>query len=137
MRHRMFTAALVTLALGLMMDLDWHSARPVEHHLSLGWTYHWLLAVPSFALTAWYVLRVWPRAVLPASIWIILTAGVLAAIVEPGWEYWSSGYWEWAFGARRQSAFFAFLTMGLVTYIGIVVTVRRQRPAASVLNPPS
>jgi hypothetical protein len=130
MRRRILTATLVTLALATMMHLDWHSARPSEHHLSLGWTYHWLLAVPSFALTAWYVLRVWPDAVLRASIWIILIASVLAAIVEPAWEYWESGDAEWAFGARRQSAFFAFLTMGLVTYIGIVMTVRRQASTA-------
>jgi len=126
MRRRMVTATLVTLGLATMMHLDWHSARPAEHHLSLGWTYHWLLAVPSFALTAWYVLRVWPDAVKRASLSIILIASVLAAIVEPAWEYWGSGEWEWAFGARRLSAFFAFLTMGLVTYIGIVATVRRQ-----------
>ena len=126
MRRRILTATLVTLALATMMHLDWHSARPAEHHLSLGWTYHWLLAVPSFALTAWYVLRVWPDAVMRASVWIILVASVLAAIVEPAWEYSESGDAEWAFGARRQSAFFAFLTMGLVTYIGIVVTTRRQ-----------
>ena len=126
MRRRILTATLVTLALATMMHLDWHSARPAEHHLSLGWTYHWLLAVPSFAWTAWYVLRVWPDAVMRASVWIILVASVLAAIVEPVWEYWESGDAEWAFGARRQSAFFAFLTMGLVTYIGIVVTTRRQ-----------
>jgi hypothetical protein len=130
MRRRILTATLVTLALATMMHLDWHSARPAEHHLSLGWTYHWLLAVPSFALTACYVLRVWPEAVTRASLWIILIASVLAAIVEPAWEYWESGDREWAFGARRQSAFFAFLTMGLVTYIGVVMTVRRQATSA-------
>lgn len=126
MRGRLFTASLVTLGLATMMHLDWHAARPVEHHLSLGWQYHWLLAVPSFALTAWYVLRVWPDAVLRASVWIIVIASVLAAVVEPAWEYSTDATWEWAFGARRFSAFFAFLSAGLITYAGVAIGSRQQ-----------
>lgn len=126
MRGRLLTASLVTVGLAATMHLDWHAARPAHHQLSLEWQYHWLLAVPSFALTASYVLRVWPDAVQRASVWIILAASVLAAVVEPAWEYSSSGDWEWAFGARRLSAFFAFLLTGLITYVGCIVLARRQ-----------
>jgi hypothetical protein len=108
---------VVTLALASAMHLDWHVARPAVHHLSLGWRWHWLLAIPVFALTAWYVARAWPTRAMGKSIAIILAASVIAGIIEPAWEYWIDGAtFEWTFSALRLTPFAAFIAAGLVTY---------------------
>ena len=49
-RARYFHATLVVLGLAGAVHLDWHVARPAVHHLSLGWRWHWLLAIPVFAV---------------------------------------------------------------------------------------
>jgi hypothetical protein len=114
-------AVLATLGLATAMHLDWHAARPAEHHLSLGWTWHWLLAVPVCALTAWYVARAWPRRRVAASVAIFGTASILAAVVEPLWEYLVDGATlEWTFGRMRLVALAAFLITGLITHAALV-----------------
>jgi hypothetical protein len=124
------TAGLVTLALATAMHLDWHAARPAEHHLSLGWRWHWLLAVPPCALTAWYVARAWPRHRLAASVAIFGIASLLAAVIEPAWEYLVDGATlEWAFGRPRLLAFAAFLITGAVTHAA-VLSLRARRSSA-------
>jgi hypothetical protein len=108
------------------MHLDWHVARPAVHHLSLGWRWHWLLAVPACALTAWYVLRAWPSRPWGASMAVFGVALLLAGVVEPAWEYWIDGASpEWAFGRARVGALGAFLAVGAITHAAIVVLTRR------------
>lgn len=125
-RPRLIRAALVTLALSTAMHLDWHAARPAVHHLSLGWAWHWLLAVPVFALTAWYVLKDWAQDHLRAALAIIGIASVLAAVVEPTWELYVDGApVEWTFGQQRLVAFAAFLLTGVVTHVVAVFAATR------------
>ena len=124
---RLVNTGLVTLGLATAMHLDWHAARPVVHHLSLGWRWHWLLAVPVFALTAWYVLRAWPGRSIGASLIIVGIASVLAAVVEPLWEYWDGATAEWAFGALRLAAFGTFAAAGVLTHATILILARKRR----------
>ena len=112
-------ASLVTLGLATAMHLDWHVARPAVHHLSLGWRWHWLLAVPVFAVLAWYVRRAWPDRPFGPSAVILIVAIFLAAVVEPAWEYWTGATFEWAFGRERVSVLGAFILAGVAT--GILV----------------
>jgi hypothetical protein len=124
---RLINAGLVTVALASAIHLDWHVARPAVHHLSLGWRWHWVLAIPVFALTAWYVRRAWPGRRLAASLTIVGIASVLAAVVEPAWEYWIDGAsFEWAFGRTRLAAFGAFLGAGAITHAALVVLTGRR-----------
>lgn len=117
----------VILALATAMHLDWHAARPAMHHLSLGLRWHWLLAVPVFALVALYVQRAWPERRLAASVAIVGIAGFLAAGVEPGWEYWiESAPLDWAFGPLRLSAFATFTVAGIAALAVILGMVRRR-----------
>ena len=121
-----WNTALVIVALASAMHLDWHMARPATHHLSLGWRFHWLLAVPVFALTAWFVLQTAPRRPLLSSVTIIGLASVLAAVVEPAWEYWVDGApFEWAFGWMRLAPFIAFLIAGIATHAAVLAVARR------------
>ena len=118
---------LVSLALATAMHLDWHAARPAVHHLSLGWPWHWLLAVPAGALTAWYVAKAWPTRAAAASGGIFAIASVLAAVVEPAWEYWLDGApYEWAFGSPRLAAFAMFAAAGAVTHLIVLIVARRR-----------
>jgi hypothetical protein len=124
---RLVNFGLVSLALASAMHLDWHAARPAVHHLSLGWPWHWLLAVPAGALTAWYVTRAWPPRPVAASLGLLGIATVLAAVVEPAWEYWLDGAsYEWAFGSSRLAALAMFVAVGTVTHV-IVMIVARPR----------
>jgi hypothetical protein len=124
-RTPVISTALVTLGLATAMHLDWHVARPVVHHLSLGWRWHWLLAVPVFALTAWYVLQAWFARPWRGSLTIIGFASILAAVVEPAWELVVDGASiDWAFGPQRLGIFAAFLATGVGTHAAVVALGR-------------
>jgi hypothetical protein len=122
---RLVSFGLVSLALASAMHLDWHAARPAAHPLSLGWSWHWLLAVPVGALTAWYVVRTWPVRPAAASVGMFGIASVLAAVVEPAWEYWVDGApYEWAFGSPRLAAFAMFVAAGAITHLVVLIVAR-------------
>jgi hypothetical protein len=126
---RLVNLGLVSLGLASAMHLDWHAARPAVHHLSLGWPWHWLLAVPVGTLTAWYVARAWPTSAAAASLGILGIASVLAAVVEPAWEYWVDGAsYEWAFGSSRLAAFAMFVAACTVTHAIVVIMASRRMP---------
>src|SRR5262245_57331953 len=84
--RRIVSAILVSLALATAIHVDWHVARPATHHLSLGLSWHWLLAAPVFGLTAWYVASAWPSTLLRASLWIVGGAVLLGGVIEPACE---------------------------------------------------
>jgi hypothetical protein len=122
MRH--VKDALVVFAVALATHLDWHAARPTVHHLSLGLPWHWLLAVPLFALTAWYVARAWPARRLAGSVAILGLGIFVGAVVEPAWEYWIDGAeFEWAFGTVRNTAALQFTAAGLVSYVAALLVL--------------
>ena len=120
---------LLTLALATAMHLDWHLARPAEHHLSAGWGGHWLAAIPVFALVAWAVYRLRPVHLLESSVAVLGIAGLLAAVVEPGWEYLvGDAPFDWAFGPVRLIAFAAFSAVGIVAYLITFAILSRRTP---------
>lgn len=101
----------------------------MHHRLSLGLSWHWMLAIPVFALTAHYVTRVWSNQILRASIMILGSALIAGGVLEPAWEYYIGGAsFEWAFGAARNRALAAFVGTGLTAYlITLVLDVRVRR----------
>lgn len=133
MTNKKATAALVSLALATAIHLDWHAARPTAHHLSLGLSNHWLLAIPVFAIVAWYVARSWPAQILPASLAIVGSAIVVAGVLEPAWEYvLEDATFEWAFGRVRTTALAMFVGTGLLAYVAVLGFLRR--PASKVVD---
>lgn len=118
MNRRLMSAVLVAFCLAVAIHTDWHFARPLHHRLSLGLSWHWMLAIPVFALTAHYVTRVWSTQVLRASVLIIGSAIIVAGVLEPAWEYYvGHAPFEWAFGAARNRALAAFVATGVIAYI--------------------
>ena len=130
-RARYFHAAIVVLALATAVHVDWHVARPTVHHLSLGWRWHWLLAIPVFALSAWYVRRAWAANLIAASS-IIVGAGILlGGVIEPAWELWVEGATlDWSFGPLRLAALGAFVATGAITHFAVVGGALRRRGLA-------
>lgn len=124
---RLVKATFVMLILALAAHLDWHAARPTSHHLSLGLSWHWLLAVPVFGFVAWFVNSAWPVRPLTASVAIIGGGLLLGAVAEPAWEYWvEQAPFEWAFGSLRNLAAVAFAVSGIITYL-LFLWLRRSR----------
>ncbi len=123
----MFQSGVVTLGLAAAIHIDWHLARHGPG-LSLGWTYHWLVAVPIFALTAVLTVHRWRSAAGVAGIVIIVIATVLAQGLEPIAESLFFGVpLGYGFRPERLTAFGAFLGIGVATF-GVVVSVLRRRP---------
>jgi len=113
--------------LAAAIHIDWHLARHGPG-LSLGWTYHWLVAIPIFALAALHTVRCWRSAAGVVGVAIIAAAAVLGQVVEPIAESVAFGTpLARGFGPARLSAFGVFLLVGVVTF-GIVVLVLRRRP---------
>jgi hypothetical protein len=122
------SAVLVSLGLAAAIHLDWHFSRPTHHQLSLGLSWSWLLAIPVFALVAWYVVRVWPARQFLASL-LIVGSGVLAGgVLEPAWEYFiGDASREWAFGTERNLAFLTYTCAGLLAYCMVLAWFARNR----------
>jgi hypothetical protein len=134
--RRHAVAALMSLLLAVVIHTDWHFARPEHHRLSLGLSWHWVLAAPVFAVVAWYVARTWRGRVLGASVWIVGGAVLLAGVLEPAFEYFiGNAPFKWAFGADRNGSLVAFVATGLVAYIGVLLLVlnrgNHSRPRSS------
>jgi len=72
------------------------------------------------------------------SVAIVGTAGILAAVVEPAWEFWvDKAPFEWAFGRIRLEAFGAFVAAGIVSHaIVLGFLSRRSTPPRLGPTPP-
>jgi hypothetical protein len=116
--RRRLPGALVSLLLAGAIHADWHFARPGHHRLSLGLPWHWLLAIPVFALVATYVGRAWPWRIGATSLWIVGSAILLGGVIEPAFEYFVGGApFAWAFGRERNIALASFVGTGLLSYL--------------------
>ena len=120
----------LSLLLGAAIHIDWHLARHQHDGRSLGWDAHWLVAIPIFALAAWFIARRWPP---PANPWrpaaLSVALGVfLGQVLEPLGEITH-------FGATladelkptRLTAFALFTVTGFVTMGLTLLALRRRR----------
>jgi len=116
--------------LAAAIHVDWHLARHGPG-LSLGWAYHWLVAIPVFALAAEHTVRRWRSHAGVAGVVSIVIATVLAQVLEPIAESLFFGVpLGYGFRPERLTAFGAFLVVGILTF-GVVVSVLRRRPGAT------
>lgn len=122
--------SLGILLLGTAIHLDWHFARPTHHRLSLGLSWHWLLAVPVFALAAYYVARQNPRRPVAVSVVLLGGGALLGAVLEPAYEYFiGHAPYDWAFGPDRTWGALSYIVTGIVAYGVTFLLLRRQEPS--------
>jgi predicted transporter len=127
-------ASMAVLLLASAIHTDWHFARPAHHRLSLDLSWHWLLAIPVFALAAVYVAKKNPPRLVAVSVLLIGLATLIGAVLEPAYEYFLGGATrDWAFGPQRTWAAIAFVMTGIAAYaITLLLLGRRgQAPAQS------
>ena len=125
MRKRLGLVVAAVL-LAAAVHVDWHLARPTHHGgLSGGWEAHWILALPAFALVAWYVQRAWPGHTRLASLSVIGVAAFVAQVLEPLAELTLGATLSWTFGAERLGAFVTYMSAGIVTYGVVLLALKR------------
>jgi hypothetical protein len=134
---RPVTSIIIAVLLAALIHLDWHLARSTHHGgLSFGWRWHWVLAVPAFALFAWYAHRAWDKRAVRAGLGVIGLAALLAQVLEPLYELTAGATLDWTFGPERLGAFFLYCGLGVVTYVSVLWALRRRsgRQLASPLE---
>jgi hypothetical protein len=121
---RAFRTVGLVLLLALAVHVDWHIGRPVHHRLSLGWSYHWILGVASFALVTWLVLGKARDG--PGQLALIVIVGLVAGqIGEPiGEVLVYREPWQSVMPAERWHVFLAFAAAGIVTSVVLAVLHR-------------
>ena len=125
-------ASVATVLLGTAIHLDWHFARPTHHRLSLGLSWHWMLAIPVFAIAAYWVTRQNPRNPAKASALMVAVATLLGAVLEPAWEYWiEHAPYDWAFGPERTWGAVAYVATGIASYALTYMLLKGRVPSTS------
>ncbi|NNG15927.1 MAG: hypothetical protein HKM89_05540 [Gemmatimonadales bacterium] len=123
-------ALLLAGFIGAAVHIDWHLARPGPHRLSFDLSYHWLSAVPVFALMAWYAARTWPRRPVVAALALIGAGALLGQAVVPAGEMLMSGQsWSEVMRPIRVESFREFIAAGLLTSTVVLLWVRRASSA--------
>ena len=120
-------AWLLAIGLGAAIHVDWHLGRPGHHRLSFDLSYHWVLAVVTFAALAWIVHRRWPTTFVPSSFWVILAGVFLGQGLEPlGEIMYFGGTWEPFHDAVRWRLFGEFMVAGILAYLAAALALRRR-----------
>lgn len=118
------------LWIGVLIHVDWHLGRPGHDHLSFGFSYHWFLAVLTFAPLPWLLVRRWPNSVARASALAIGLGVLMGQGIEPLSEVilFNAGMEPFT-NAVRWRVFAEFMVAGIVIYlVSVAVAVRLARP---------
>lgn len=137
MRRSLVSWPLVLL-LVVVIHVDWHFARPLHHRWSLDLEWHWLLAIPVFALAAAYLRRRSPGRLWEAAAANLLLATVGAQVVEPILE---ELYYEHSLvlmtDPLRWTVFAQFVAAGLLAFVAAAAVLEaRARSANSSTGTP-
>lgn len=128
---RVSLSVLLALGLAAVVHADWHLARPAHghHRLSFGLPYHWVVAVPAFALAAWAVARLWPGRFTRASCWIAGAALAAAQLLEPlGEQVVYARRLGMQIEPARWTAFWVCTAAGLAAYAATAALLRARHP---------
>jgi ABC-type enterochelin transport system permease subunit len=116
---------LNALWIGALIHLDWHLGRPGHDHLSFGLSYHWLLAVCTFAPVPWLLVRRWPDVAARASALVLLLGVLFGQGIEPLSEVMLFDAEPFT-NAVRWRIFAEFMAAGIVVYVVSMVVALRQ-----------
>jgi hypothetical protein len=126
-KGKVLGAILLAVALAALIHLDWHLARSTHHgSWSFGWSGHWILAIPPFALVAWYARRAWGANAVRAGLGVIILAAFLGQVVEPLAELATGATLEWTFGAERVGASLRYVALGILTFFVVLWPLRAR-----------
>ena len=121
-------AAILSLLLAAALHLDWHFARPEHHRLSLGWSNHWMLTAAFFLFAGCVIARRWPEQRWRMSAVVLLSAAIIAQLVEPTLEVL---FYEGRLGydgePERWTAFWKAIVAGSIALTLGLVCVRRPQ----------
>jgi hypothetical protein len=117
---------LSALGVAVAIHVDWHLARHIHARLSFGWAWHWVVAIPIFALMTWAILRKSLDHALLRSAFVILLGVLLGQVAEPLWE--GDGAIR---DVERWRAFGGFMAAGLVTWQVTYRLIRRDETTSS------
>jgi hypothetical protein len=116
-RNSLGASIVLAVILAALIHLDWHLARATHHGaLSFGWSWSWILAVPAFALLAWYARRSWGDHTLRRGLVVIALAAFIGQGLEPLGELATGATLEWTFGAERVGAAARYVGLGILTF---------------------
>lgn len=114
-------ALVVTLA--VVVHIDWHVGRPEHIGHALGWSLHWIIALPTFALVTQAILA---RAGWKTLASIVLQGLFVGQIIEPIGEMLVYGEpWSAVMTADRWRIFFEFAAAGIATSCVTLALLRR------------
>ncbi|HYJ80494.1 MAG TPA: hypothetical protein VEW03_12855 [Longimicrobiaceae bacterium] len=133
MLRRLVSIPLVLLLVAII-HLDWHLARPHHHHrLSFDWDYHWLVAIPVFALAAAYVHRRFPGREWAAGAANLFLAALGAQVLEPlAEELYYLHRFVVMTDALRWAVFAEFMVAGIAAFAATMLVLKsRARRATS------
>jgi hypothetical protein len=114
------------LAVAAAIHLDWHLARHGADRMSFGFAWHWLIAIPVFAVLTWALTRRAGARALADSAWAIAIGVLLGQVVEPLAE----GLTRLTDPARWKP-FLGFLAAGLTTWLTTYRFLRRDATTRS------
>jgi hypothetical protein len=114
------------LGIAVAIHVDWHLARHSHGRLSFGWAWHWVLAIPVFALMTWALTRKSLDHAVVRAVVAILLGVLLGQIAEPLWE--GGGAIR---DAERWRAFGGSMAAGLVTWQVTYRLLRRDETTTS------
>lgn len=117
---------LSALGIATAIHVDWHLARHIHARLSFGLAWHWVLAIPVFAILTWVITRKTMAQALLRCVLAMLLGVLLGQIAEPLWEGGGAirdvGRWR---------AFGEFMTAGLITWLTGYRLIRRDETTSS------
>lgn len=124
---RSWISLRLSLALVILLHLDWHLAR--GHELGgFGWRGHWALAVPAFALAAGYVARRWPSRTWEASAANLLLAVFGAEVLVPLGQAAAGGLGlAPLLDGARWDVFAQSAAAGLLAWICVMAWMQREQ----------
>lgn len=117
----------VVLLLGAFVHIDFHLARPADHHWSFGLSWHWVICAVVFGLAGWYLARRSPADRWRAAIVNVAIALVIGQGLEPlGEQLYYNQRLLYFVSPDRWAAFWLCAGAGVAS-MALVLAVARPR----------
>jgi len=138
---RRLTSIPLAIALAAFIHVDFHLARPADHHWSFGLSWHWIVCAGVFGPAGWYVARRFGTDRWRAAAWNVFLAAILGQGLEPvGEQLVFNGRLAFDVSPDRWAIFWICLAAGSVAMAAVLALAPRQPdlgPTTSASPPPA